>query len=242
MNIRTKKVNDNFFEIIDTEEKAYILGFLYADGYIVKVGNSYKIKISLSKKDKVFLEKISRELCDYPVKDYITKTKIARSGTIENSEVTFRSEKMFNDLYKKGLTNRKSLILKFPTNDQVPEFLLCHFIRGYFDGDGSVSVYTYFSALRNKRYERIEINFCGTFEFLDELRILLNLPNSCLKKEKRRITNCYKLQFTGVSRVNNLYNLMYKNCHLQLNRKRKVFENFLQERCSTTIIDNPEMD
>jgi NDP-sugar pyrophosphorylase family protein len=207
----------------------------------MKRGNSYVIKISLHEKDKTFLKMISKHLSDYEVKEYTTLSNISKSGVIKSCEITFRSEKMYNDLINKGCFPKKSLILKFPTDEQVPFAFIHHFIRGYFDGDGSISVFKAFNKLRNKHYTVAEVNICGTLEFLQEVSKILNMTKSCVYKEKRRVGNIYKLKFHNRPRVENFYTIVYKDCHIQLNRKQEIFKNYLQERCSTTIIDNPEM-
>ena len=70
-----------------------------------------------------------------------------------------RSQKTVNDLKKLGCVEKKSSILTFPTSQQVPNNLIYHFIRGYFDGDGSICI-------TDKNYH---ISFVGTENFIKEL-------------------------------------------------------------------------
>lgn len=113
----------NIFETIDTEEKAYWLGFLYADGY---VGKNNCIEVSLAPKDKEHLEKLKKFVN--------TNTKVKNEDN--RSRLWFCSKQMAEDLAKLGCVNNKSLILTFPNSKQVPDNLLRHFLRGYVDGDG----------------------------------------------------------------------------------------------------------
>ena len=113
----------NIFETIDTEEKAYWLGFLYADGYISKYN---QIEVSLSPEDKEHLIKLKLFVN--------TNTNIIEDE--HRCRLLFCSKEMVADLAKLGCVNNKSLILTFPTEEQVPNTFLRHFLRGYVDGDG----------------------------------------------------------------------------------------------------------
>ena len=113
----------NIFHTIDTEEKAYWLGFLYADGYISKYN---QIEVSLSLQDEEHLIKL---------KQFInTNTNIIKDD--HRCRLLFCSKALTNDLALLGCVNNKSLILTFPSDKQVPQYLLKHFLRGYVDGDG----------------------------------------------------------------------------------------------------------
>ena len=113
----------DIFRQIDTEEKAYWLGFLYADGYVSKYN---QVEVSLALKDKNHLEKL---------KVFInTNTNIITDD--HRCRLLFCSKELVNDLASLGCVNNKSLTLTFPTKEQVPQELLRHFLRGYVDGDG----------------------------------------------------------------------------------------------------------
>ena len=114
------------FEIIDTEEKAYWLGFLYADGSVSSTDN--RIELGLAEKDLNHIEKF-KEFIGIP-------NKISYRPQTKSYRYSFKSIPCKEDLIKHGCVPKKSLILKFPTEEQVPEHLIRHFIRGYFDGDG----------------------------------------------------------------------------------------------------------
>ena len=113
----------NIFHQIDTEEKAYWLGFLYADGYVSKYN---QIEVSLALKDEEHLEKLKKFVN--------TNTNIFKDD--HRCRLLFCSKELANDLASLGCVNNKSLILTFPTEEQVPQKLLRHFLRGSVDGDG----------------------------------------------------------------------------------------------------------
>ena len=98
---------------------------------------------------------------------------------------------MFNDLIKQGCVPNKSLILTFPNKHQVPKNLINHFIRGYFDGDGSISygIQERYSVRKKQNTKRLNINaqFIGTKEMLTVINNCVNFNG--LEKEKRRDSN-----------------------------------------------------
>ncbi len=131
---RMYELNENFFEQINTEEKAYFLGLLYSDGYVDKKRNL--VGITLQEQDMELLEKL-RNILNY---NKPLKFKIPKQPNRKNLYILdMYSKKIHQDVIKLGCLQAKSLILEFPTKKQVPPHLLRHFIRGYFDGDGSIN-------------------------------------------------------------------------------------------------------
>lgn len=126
----TSNMNTYVFEKIDTEEKAYWLGFLYADGYVSFDTNH--IELSLATCDSAHVFKFG-EFLNF-------------DGTIQTNDIrtriSFRSKKIHDDLIKLGCIPQKSLISKFPNYNQVPKHLMIPFIRGYIDGDGYLGMHT----------------------------------------------------------------------------------------------------
>jgi hypothetical protein len=229
--------NEDFFNIIDTEEKAYFLGVIYADGSIgktkSKICKNVQHKVSLAMIDKEPLELFRDSLNgDFPIKE----------RTLPNGKVFYSlvltSKKMVNDLEDKGCVENKSLILRFP---KLSRELLPDFVRGYFDGDGSIFASTQ-KVTRNKAtfsYTRPVIHICGTKELLEKLISILRLPQTCLKKEKRRVTNCWYIRFDSFVRVEKFYNFIYTNKKYFLTRKKDKFDLIFKQRGSETIMGTP---
>jgi hypothetical protein len=120
---RIYKVNEDAFLRIDTEETAYWLGFLYADG---AVWGSRYVALWLKESDAGHVERFRRFLdCEHPLRLDPKRKAVG---------ITVVSRLLYDGLVKQGCVPRKSLKLSFPT---VPSKLESHFIRGYFDGDGS---------------------------------------------------------------------------------------------------------
>lgn len=221
---RRRSWNENFFSVIDTEEKAYWLGFLYADGCVHDKSNGQKL-ISLAVKDKEVIEKFIKALeGDFEVKQYNDVYGIYLTSKI-----------MFNDLSKLGCVPRKSLILTFPI---INKKLIHHFIRGYFDGDGTVFICN--PKNKNKTatiYKSIGIGICGTFELLNIL--VQHAPINFPKKDKRKEGNIWYSSISGSKRAAAFYNYLYQDATVWLNRKKNKFENYFKERGSETTISHP---
>lgn len=128
--------NFNFFETIDTEAKAYWLGFFAADGCVRNKGT---IVLALAAKDLVHLERFKKDLeATYRIYKYSARAR--KDGSVVHPVVnlTISSQKMVRDLEDKGIGRRKTFTLDFPSKNQVPDHLMRHYLRGYFDGDGCI--------------------------------------------------------------------------------------------------------
>ena len=131
---RKYTINENYFDIIDTPNKAYILGLLYADGcnYLPQ----HRVYIELQEADKYILDKINQEINSNkplffnPLNDKNSNWQNTYRLNITNKHISIK----LNEL---GLVQNKSLILMPPT--WLDTGLIAHFIRGYMDGDGCVS-------------------------------------------------------------------------------------------------------
>lgn len=203
----TKNVLYNF-ETIDNEEKAYWLGFLYADGSVGS--NESKIELGLAEKDLHQIEKF---------RDFIgLSNKISYRANTKSYRFSFRCDNMKQDLINKGCVPNKSLILKFPTYKQVPKNLMRHFIRGYFDGDGSLH---YLKGTDNYR-----ISFtCGSAPFLEDIKKELLVTNISLGHSSD--TNTYQLQINGRKQVERILTYLYNNS-TQATRLDRKYSTYLK--------------
>lgn len=204
--------NVDYFEKIDNEHKAYWLGFLFADGYIVDHDHIYgedKFGISLAEKDKEILELFKKDLqATNPIHTYERKEKGQPL-----SRLLLTSQKTVNDLINKGCVKKKSLILCPPKN--VPEELIPHFIRGFFDGDGCIA------KGKNNRSPSTEnfsykVEFTTTKEMADWLQSYFNMGS--VRKEPRR-EKTYYFSFGGHRQVLSFYHQLYDNATIYLERK-----------------------
>lgn len=214
-------IYNNEFEIIDTEEKAYFLGLLYSDGCITKKSN-----VSISLIDEELIKKINTI---FPFFNYTT----LQQKTIHNNKLSHILRKQNKDLathlIEKGLINNKSNknknIFHFPTNKQVPNDLVNHFIRGYFDGDGSV----FYQKLRPNL-----LKFEITGSSLSIISSIYNyfITNNVLikyrvkKNKNHKYLDMYTIECIKTLEVLKIRELLYKNATIFLNRKKEKFYNY----------------
>ena len=229
--------DETYFSQIDTPDKAYWLGFLYADGYITKPkqGNPV-LGICLAEPEPI--EKFKKALkSNLPIRSY-KKVNGYSDKSIEY-RIAFHSKQMVEDLEKWGCVERKTFKLKFP--DFLTEDLVPHFIRGYFDGDGSVFLHV--TKNNRKEYIMLGSQFSGIESFLRDMVKYFDFieEDQCVYQDKRKETDCWRIQFASNLRSLKLYHYMYKNCpqDICLSRKREKFENFIKDRGSETTITNP---
>ena len=210
----------NFFEKIDNEYKAYWLGFMYADGCILKQDNrgygEQEFKIQIAKEDLQLLEKFKQDIkSTYPIRKDKSKNEKNPNHQIQVIQ-SLRSQKTVDDLKKLGCVENKSLILTFPSEQQVPKELQKHFIRGYFDGDGSIS----------ETKEHYYINFVGTESFIKKLYQILNMGSVFPDKRKE---NSWYLSIGGNLQVIKFYHLLYDNSNRYMQRKYEKFQLLLNK-------------
>ena len=220
--------NKDYFNEINTAEKAYWLGFLYADGCITRFYRGEKLKsmsleLTLKGDDYGHLVEFNKALeSNVPIQYKIVSEKYKANRIVINST------KMCRDLIKLGCTPTKSLTLEFPNNDIVPLEFMSDFIRGYFDGDGGISHTDgeCFHSAKNKAYKQHHYRcyFCGNEQFLSELKKVLNsngIKTSDLKKDNR--SNAVNIYIYGKENINNFKKYLYKDNCVCLSRKLNKF-------------------
>lgn len=220
----THKCNDSFFSAIDTERKAYWLGFLYADGNVSRGKYSFQTRLALTEDDSDIVEELKKDL---EATHNISRWKAHGYPNSKPLKVlTITSRKMFEDLGRLGCYPRKSLTLRFPTSNQVPDNLLRHFVRGYFDGDGCIT----FRVLSESKRPFLQIE--GTKEFLESLRRHLRLhgisaDSELYKRHKDRPTNAYNLRIGHAKGVKSMYHFFYDDATFWMKRKRDRFDSWI---------------
>jgi len=211
---RKYKFNFSFFNEINTEEKAYWLGFLYADGCITDAA----IKLELQSRDEGHLKKFLKSVS-------ANTTKIRkRNDGINSSLILLNSKEMVADLTKKGCPKKKTLLIRFPSKDIVPLQFIHHFMRGYFDGDGCIY----------KRKERNGVNrftIVGNTLFVEKYKkVLFNKIN---KKNNVKLydlltDNIKSLCLGGNKQIEKIYYFLYKDATVFLDRKKEKFEEIIK--------------
>lgn len=131
--------DDEYFSIINTSNKAYVLGFIASDGCIYRRKDSPTkqgwISIAIHRDDTELLEAIALDMkCNKPIMK--TKTK-----TTEVATLSVVSDNLLSQLERIGIGQRKtwSMSIEFIMSN-IPKEFHSDFIRGYFDGDGSIYI------------------------------------------------------------------------------------------------------
>jgi intein/homing endonuclease len=201
----------NFFETIEIEEQAYWLGFIYADGHIRK--KKYVIDIVTSAKDKNHLLKLAKSL-DYFYLTYKPKT----NGYC----LSLCSQKIWKDLKEKN----ENICETFW---QLPKFLKWHFIRGFFDGDGTI-VYSLYHPIKSINHCCIE--FTDHIPFLETLKEFFEKEGyqPILKTDKNVKTETFRrLQLQKRKEILDCYHNFYSNATIYLERKKEKFDWIIQK-------------
>lgn len=189
--------NKDYFETIDTEEKAYFLGFLMADGCISSSHVNYHIKLELQEKD---IDVIKALLVAIGSKNTISK--VTKSGYIGYS-VSLSCKKMFYDLVAHGFLEHKSGNEIIPNT--IPDALVHHFIRGYFDGDGCAS-------------KEGRISIVGGIKVLEDIAKRAMVDDYTIYSFKSTSVVC-DLRYSKLSSAKSFYNYLYKDANIFLYRK-----------------------
>lgn len=203
------RIREDLFNEIKTENDAYWLGFIFADGYIADNG---MFEISLKYTDYSHLLKFA-EFCNFDT------TKIIKKGktNFENSfrcRISFSTQNLKNNFTKYGIVPRKSLILTFP--NWLDKSLYSSFIRGYFDGDGSISI----KKTKTKGYYKV-VSLIGTKEFLIKILEIFNFKIP-LRKDKRHTGNTFSILFK--KKESEIFlDFIYKNSNIYLDRKYNLY-------------------
>ena len=206
-------IDENVFNVIDTEEKAYWLGFWFADGYVSSNRNT--VGIDLKPSDLNHLNKL--------------KTFLKWKGDIKVEEtrcrLNFRNDKIKNDLIKYGCVPNKSLTLKFPKS--IKESFIPAFIRGYFDGDGCLC-YT---------EKTLEVSVISTYEFLESICNIINIDKKRIYDlNKNKKTS--RIVLSSKKDIKNFLEYIYKDASIYLDRKYEKYKNLKTAVFDRNIKDN----
>jgi hypothetical protein len=226
-------VDDNFFNSIDNQYNAWLLGLLYADGCVYENGT---IKIDLVKDDIDVLEKIKEIIkCDAPLHEYEQgKKKFTGNEKIYDCKAQCRlvwhSQKMKDDLIKLGCVSNKTYILKFPTEEIVPNEYIKDFIRGYLDGDGGIS---YWIDNQNTGHKKFSIYACGTTEMMEGITNIIQNKFNCKPtihaRYENRDNNNKQIMIDGNRKVLEILEWLYKDADVYMDRKYKKYLELKEE-------------
>lgn len=194
-----KELNETYFDIIDSEEKAYYLGLIMSDGNL----NEKRIEIVLKNEDSYILKRLANNL---NMRGYSLGNK--KNGT--QKRLSICSKHMVESLKKYNIVPNKTFIVDIPSIDNS---LLRHFLRGYFDGDGYIGERMFSLVISSEKFlKSFELYYYNIFS--DKIHI-------------RKIKNSYYVDF--YKRNKNFINFIYKNNNISLIRKYEKFKQYWLE-------------
>ena len=215
------KLNEHVFDNIDTEDKAYWLGFLMADGYNHE--NKGCVALRLQAKDKEILEKYKKFLeTNVPIYSFTRSTSVNKLKK-EYCEVNVCSSYFSEQLAKLGCTQGKTYTLEFPS---IKESLYNHFIRGFFDGDGCLSVKDRLNRRIRGTCMEYQFNIVGKESVLLKIQEILINSIQITKTPLKQSSNkgfAKVLQYSGKLVVSKIMNYLYKDAAIFLKRKHDLY-------------------
>lgn len=217
---RKHTFDEKYFDKIDTETKAYLLGYLWADGWNYRnpEKRTYIVAMELHSKDVEVLELLRREL-NYSGEIEIRKPRKKKTFASEGPHCQLRlcSKYLSDKLNEIGMVSRKSLVCLFPRLD---DKLVRHFVRGYFDGDGSMTM--------NNCGKDANFNILSSQEFcqslLDVIESDLGVKSVVRNRKDSKIK---QIAIGGAINTIKIMDWMYSDATCFLKRKREKFVRFL---------------
>ena len=216
----------NFFEKIDTEAKAYFLGYMLADGYIEDRFTYFRSRIILAAEDKHILDEFNKRLrSDKPLvlrKGGNRPTKNGKIMHCQDCYVLTLNDKASRDLMRHGLTPNKSLTADLHYS-MIPKNLIRHVVRGIFDGDGC-----FINRQRGNTYEmNIAVSEASGNSIIKILKE--NLGMDAILRNDRRI---FKLCLNNYYDMNRFFEWLYNDSDssLRLTRKYDIYLRFKSDK------------
>ena len=214
--------NDTVFESIDTEEKAYWLGFIAADGTINcdKISHNYELALELKASDDNHIRKFIKFLKTDADVQYRKRYSKSIDCTTYTTFVRIYSKKIIEDLIHKKVKPKKTFDIEYP---QIEDTFFIWFLRGFFDGDGSIYYY-------NKRNCYQGNITCANQDFLNIIKTKLynfSINSYITKYINKNNTPMYQLQIKGKKNAIRYFKLLYDNSKIHLDRKYELYLNCL---------------
>jgi len=215
-------INEDFFNLIDTEEKAYWLGFIYADGYIIcdKNHGIYRLGIELSEKDSKHLKKLAK-IFGKEVRHRTRSLKLY--DAYKQVELIIGNKKIYTSLKNIGITNLKTTSNGYSVLGNIPENLFRHFIRGIFDGDGTIS---------ERSDNSFQFSICsGSEKFLEAIQMIMvdQIQLHTTKLSKNSTAESYYLNYRGRRQLQKIFHWFYDDSVLYLERKKAIFNKLAKD-------------
>lgn len=239
-----RAIAHDFFKSITTEIQAYMLGLIASDGCVRTMNYILCHKTSDVDANEIIamykiispdarVDKIDGQISSKPVRGrYITNNS--------HSRIVIQSKEIVKSLNKLGLSDRKTYKnLHLP---QIDTNLLKHFIRGYFDGDGSISYHVSPPNKKNREKNprvRCNMSICSkTKTLLEEIRNFLQINDIKASICKASRDDMYILSVSAKKDLHKVYNLLYNNAGIYLSRKFDKFNHYVNTEVTQLIAEH----
>lgn len=228
--VRLNQGNQDYFDLIDSNIKAYFLGFIAADGALIdsKKGATIQLTITLHRKDIILLEKLKSELQHESKIQSIIRYHKQWGNITDHVRFAIANKTIANSLMKHGIQPRKSLTMENIIQN-IPKEFRNSFILGYFDGDGSFCSYLTTGEKGPKTSLKKTVSIRGTKEFLLGICKELDIQSFSIS-ERDAIAS---LNICSEKEVKNFFKI-YNNNSFYLERKYNKFMEYFN-----TINYNP---
>jgi hypothetical protein len=193
------KCDENYFEIIDSADKSYYLGFIGGDGYINDKANF--LFIGLAIKDRKFLENFLLALkSEHPIYSRCISLK-KTNKFYEGCSIKITRPKLVADLIKHGIGPNKSKELSIPKT--IPDEFIKDFIRGIICSDGCWSI---------DKKNNMNFSFLSSvYSFAEEVKLFL--MNKCDLRDVKiaHCQGCFNVKWGGNVQCERIFKYLYSN-------------------------------
>lgn len=212
----TKKPVEDYFDRIDSADKAYFAGLLYADGSTYRTVDGFTI--GLKQEDGELVSRLSLAL--YGIDHSSIRQHSNRDGCNRQPQrhLTVYSERLAKALYSMGMVPAKSLVLRPPTCDFGPH--LRDFVRGFFDGNGCISSY-----LQKDDRLRVDISFNSTQPMCEWIGGILSGIGATMRIVPH--ANISRVKTSSYAALHAIYEYLYRGADISLPRKKRRFEELM---------------
>lgn len=220
--------NDNytlehsFFDVIDTEEKAYFVGFIFADGCVSMRNNKISaITITLNAADRDIIDKFSQVVSN------TNAISMRENNNRKTVSLSISSEQMAGGLCMLGVVPRKTYVAK--SLPQVPKEFVIPMLRGFFDGDGGIHY--------SKDKKRIQLSATAYSKEV-VLEFQRKIDEFIEKERSNKITgehNKYNAIWNGRTQSVKILHLLYDDATVYLNRKYNLAQQIFADMAGATM-------
>lgn len=239
-NRAVRRVRHNFFEIIETEIQAYLLGFYVADGNINEKRKTLRVELQNNDSEIIYLY---RDYIGIDSRMYQTKEhefEGPRGKTIHakgNIGIDINSSIICESLIKLGFGYRKSYSELYLPN--IEGSLIRHFIRGYFDGDGSFTYGVYKD--KNRKNPSLKSKFSidsKTKSLLLDLQKFFERNDITTHIIYLKRDDMWRLSSASKKEVKKIFHLLYDESNYYLKRKFDKFNHYANTEVTQLIAEH----